>query len=368
MPAAMVTGLVGASLALVLLAVKVYIKLTTGRCRSSRRLDGRTAIVTGSNTGIGKETARDFARRGARVILACRNVAKAEEAREDIVRSTGNTNVVVRPLDLGSLVSVRAFATQILDTESSLHILVNNAGISGTGRKSVDGIELCAQTNHLAPTLLTVLLLDLMKRSAPARIVFVSSVMHSTARLDVDDLRHDKLRPFNMGLAYSNTKLCNVLTASHLARLLRGSGVTVNSLHPGLIYTNIWDNLPKLPRLVVKAGLRLFLKDAEEGAQTSIYVAVSEDLDFVSGRYFADCKELTPSCAARNRELARAVFERSCELLEVAAPVPDAFMPGSEGRHMSSPTAAKNGHSCIELFGFKCWILWSTIRTSHGKV
>lgn len=304
-----------------LLAIKLYYKLTTGRCRSRRRLDGLTAIVTGGNSGIGKEAARDLAQRGARVILACRNLAKAEKAREDIVRTTGNPNVKVRPLDLSSLQSVREFAARIADTEHSVHILVNNAGMPGNrGKRSKDGFDLCVQINHLGHLLLTVLLLDLLKRSAPARVVFVSSLAHKYARLNVHDLVHDKLVPYDHFLAYSNTKLCNVLTANHLAEILRGTGVTVNSLHPGAVLTDIWERLPRVSRLVAKAVLRLFLKNAEEGAQTTIHLAVSEDVEYVSGKYFSDCKEVAPSAAARDPELARAVFEKSCVLVGVPVP------------------------------------------------
>ncbi|XP_034255292.1 retinol dehydrogenase 11-like [Thrips palmi] len=306
----------------VLLAVKLYFKLTTGRCHSRRRLDGLTAIVTGGNSGIGKETARDLAQRGARVILACRNLVKAEEAKADIIRTTGNSSVEVRPLDLSSLKSVREFAEEIVTTEPSLHILVNNAGMPGNrGKRSADGFDLCVQINHLGHTLLTVLLLDLLKRSAPARVVFVSSMMHLMyARLDVNDLVHEKLVPYDHLVAYSNTKLCNILTSNHLAKILSGSGVTVNSLHPGAVLTDIWERLPSLPRALVKSVLRLFMKSTEEGAQTTIYLAVSEDVEAVTGKYFSDCKEVAPSAQARNADLARVVFEKSCALVGVPVP------------------------------------------------
>lgn len=308
-----------------LLALKVYYKLTTGRCRSRRRLDGLTAIVTGGNSGIGKEAARDLAQRGARVILACRNLAKAERAKEDIIRTTGNSNVEVRPLDLSSLQSVREFAEHIVASESSLHILINNAGMPGNrGKRSKDGYDLCVQINHLGHVLLTVLLLDLLKRSAPARVVFVSSMMHSMyARLDVDDLVHDRLVPYDHLVAYSNTKLCNILTANHLAKILRGTGVTVNSLHPGAVLTDIWERLPGVSRTIAKAILLLFMKSAQEGAQTTIHLAVSEEVEFVSGKYFSDCKETAPSAEAQNPELARIVFERSCALVGVPIPIPN---------------------------------------------
>lgn len=311
-----------AGLCALLLALKVYYKLTTGRCRSRRRLDGLTAVVTGANSGIGKETARDLARRGARVIMACRNLAKAERAREDIVRTTGNEDVHVRSLDLSRLASVHAFVDGFLETEAGLHILVCNAGMPGNmGKKSQDGIDLCVQINHLGHVLLTVRLLDLMKRSAPARIVFVSSMMHALyAKLDVDDLCLESLFPYDHFVAYSNTKLCNILTANHLARLLRGTGVTVNSLHPGAVLTEIWDRTPKFSRGIIKAILRLFMKDAEEGAQTTIHLAVSEDVEYVSGKYFSDCKEVLPSAAAQDADLARVVFERSCAILGIPLP------------------------------------------------
>ena len=159
----------------------------------------------------------------------------------------------------------------------------------------------------------------MLKRSAPSRIVFVSSLMHYGARLDPDDLCHEKMHKYSPVVAYSNTKLCNILTANHLAARLRNTGVTVNSLHPGVVMTEIWDRMPKVLSTVSKFVLSFCSKTAEEGAQTTIYLAVSESVEGVTGQYFSDCKAVAPSKAAQDENLARVVWERSCELVGLSA-------------------------------------------------
>ena len=213
-----------------------YLIRTCGRCTSQRLLVGQVVIVTGSNTGIGKEAARDLARRGAKVILACRRLEKAEKAASDIRAGNSRLNVVAKQLDLASLQNVRNFADDIMASEQRLDVLICNAG-SGSpfGRHlTEDGFELQFQTNHLGHFLLIHLLLDLMKRTQPgARIVITSSLAHRFGRIDLDNMARAERYVSHPFLTYCDTKLLNVILTKQLAYRLQSSSVVVNSLHPG---------------------------------------------------------------------------------------------------------------------------------------
>ncbi|XP_068083163.1 retinol dehydrogenase 12-like [Anabrus simplex] len=299
----------------VVLLLKFWLKLTTGRCKSRRQLHGKTVIVTGANSGIGKETARDLARRGARVILACRDMDRGKEAQDDIIRSTGNKNIVIYKVDVSSLNSVREFVKTVKKFEDRLDILINNAGASGVPyKKTADGLNLLMQINHFGPFLLTVLLLDLLKKSAPSRIIMVSSILHAQAILDLDDLNYEK--SYSIATAYNDSKLANILVANELARKLQGTGVMVNSLHPGVVFSNIWR---RFPVSLLKIFFGFFFKTNEEGAQTSIYLAVSEEVEGVTGKYFSDCKMVKPSKRAKDEGLAKRLWEKSEELVQLQA-------------------------------------------------
>ncbi|KAI3354793.1 hypothetical protein L3Q82_004608 [Scortum barcoo] len=187
---------------------------------SEERLDGKTVIITGANTGIGKETARDLARRGARIIMACRDLERAEEAKTEILEDTGNENMVIRKLDLSDTKSIRAFAELINKEEKQVNILINNAGIMMCPySKTADGFEMQLGVNHLGHVLLTYLLLDLIKRSASARIVIVASVAHTWTGLRLDDINSE--RSYDTMKAYGQSKLANILFARSLAKRLQ---------------------------------------------------------------------------------------------------------------------------------------------------
>jgi len=291
-------------------AIRQYCKFTNGICRSQKQLNGKTAIVTGANTGIGKETALDLARRGAKVILACRDMTKGKIVCDEIIAHSNNRNVEVRYLDLTSLATVRKFAKDIIKTESHLEILVNNAGAGGLGReKTVDNLQIGMQVNHFGPFLLTCLLVGLLKKSAPSRIIMVSSVMHKFANFDLNNLNSEK--SFNDIQVYNCSKLANILVANELSRKLNGTGVTVNSLHPGAVATDIYRLLPWLIRTTINFFVGFVFKNAQEGAQTSIYLAVSDEVEGLSGKYFADCKEAKMSKKAMDKSLAKKLWEKS---------------------------------------------------------
>ena len=210
-----------------------------GVCRSRAKLDGKTVIITGANTGIGKETAVDLARRGARVILACRSAEKGEEAVVEVRARSGNDKVVFQILDLASLESVRQFASAVLEEEPTIDILINNAGVMACPySKTEDGFEMQFGVNHLAHFLLTNLLLDRLKESSTARIVTVTSIAYRLVkRIKFDDLNSEK--SYSPLVAYGQSKLANILFTRSLAKRLAGTSVIANCLHPGVIRTEL---------------------------------------------------------------------------------------------------------------------------------
>uniref|UniRef100_A0A0K8T4Q4 Retinol dehydrogenase 14 n=3 Tax=Lygus hesperus TaxID=30085 RepID=A0A0K8T4Q4_LYGHE len=270
---------------------------------SARDMKGKTVVITGANSGIGYETALDIARRGARVVMACRNTEAAAKAREEIAEKTKNSNVVVKKLDLSSLKSVREFAAEINKNESRLDVLVHNAGMANTFEKKVteDGLEITMATNMYGPFLLTHLLIDLLKKSKPSRIVIVASDLYKLANLDLENPNPINSLPAYL---YYVSKRANITWARELSRRLEGSGVTANFLHPGMIDSGIWRNVPFPLNLPLKVIVKVFFKTPEKGAQTTVHLAVSDELDDVNGKYFMDCREhsLTNSVQDVGRE------------------------------------------------------------------
>ncbi|XP_023026510.1 retinol dehydrogenase 13 [Leptinotarsa decemlineata] len=293
----------------------------SARCNSVARLDGKTAVITGANTGIGKCTAKDFFERGARVILACRNEGKGQQALTDIQESCGGRENVgylkLMHLDLSSLKSVRAFAAKVIDSENKIDLLINNAGVMMCPEsRTEDGFEMQFGTNHLGHFLLTLLLLPKICQSVPARIVNVSSVAHCVpSSIDLSDLNWNS-RPYSAIGAYQQSKLANVLFTKELARKLKENNienVTVYSLHPGIIKTELGRHL-RLRWLWSIVG-KFLLKNPEQGAQTQIYCAVDENCASESGLYYSDCKVAQPSTLARNEEIAKKLWDESLKLV-----------------------------------------------------
>ncbi|CAH2071132.1 unnamed protein product, partial [Iphiclides podalirius] len=286
-----------------------------GICKCSKHLVGKVVIITGGNTGIGFETAKDLAARGARVILACRSEERGTDARDRIIKATDNNNIHYRHLDLASLSSVRKFAEEFLQNENRLDILINNAGVFGSDNvKTEDGLLLGMQTNHFGPFLLTVLLLPLLKSSSPSRIINVSSIAHRDGFIDFQNMNGEKEteKTINKRYVYSNSKLCNILMASELSNRLQGTGVTANSLHPGIVKTEILHdiNIPLFQWLLPL--IKLCSKNPWEGAQTTIYLAVSPEVSDVSGKYFADCHIKNVSASqGHDTQVARKLWEIS---------------------------------------------------------
>ncbi|KAK9889887.1 hypothetical protein WA026_008689 [Henosepilachna vigintioctopunctata] len=299
----------------------------SSKCTSTSKLHGKTAIITGCNIGIGKVTAKDFFSRGARVIMACRNLDLAEEARNDIKIDCENmTNcgeLLITELDLSSLESVRKCAKHLLETENEINLLINNAGVMMCPfSKTEDGYELQFATNHLGHFLFTILLLPKIIQSRPARIVTVSSLAHENGEIMFDDINWEK-RPYDSLTAYRQSKLANVLFSRELARRLKEAniqGVNTYSLHPGVIATNLGRHL-KLNNPFIKLIMAIFvkplIKTPEQGSQTTIYCAVDEKCENETGLYYSNCKVKDPSDTAKNGEIAKRLWDVSMEMVNL---------------------------------------------------
>ncbi|XP_077283979.1 retinol dehydrogenase 14-like isoform X2 [Arctopsyche grandis] len=295
-----------------MVAFKVWMKYTTGKYEGQERLTGKTVIVTGANSGVGLEAAKDFASRGARVIMVCRDMKKAEFVKKIIINETANTDIVLKHINFESLTTVRECAQEILREENQINILLNNAGTAtGCCTKSEDGLDLLMQSNHFGPFLFTNILLGCIKSSAPSRILNVSSEVHKMAKLNLacSDLSDTK----NSSVAYGNSKLCNILMANELADKLKGTGVTVNSLTPGVVLTEILRDVTPWFRIPWNFLIKIFLKNSKEGAQTSIFACVSPEIADVTGRYFMDCKLSNTSETAKDNSISKKVWKLSEE-------------------------------------------------------
>ncbi|XP_054857821.1 dehydrogenase/reductase SDR family member 13-like [Eublepharis macularius] len=278
------------------------------KCPNERSLRGKTVVLTGGNSGIGKATALELARRGARVILACRNKEQAESAVYDIRRESGNNEVLFMSLDLANLNSVRSFADAFLRSEPRLDILINNAGVL-YGGKSGEGFNLAFQVNYLSHFLLTHLLLDRLKHCAPTRVVVLGSIVYIMGRIDLQNIQKPVDGVLKSFQAYCNSKLANVLYTRELAKRLEGTSVTCYAVHPGFVKTNVIRQFPMWMRLVTDNIGWLVLRDPMTAAQTSIYCATQKGIERFSGHYFADCKLRQPFPKACDDALAKKLWE-----------------------------------------------------------
>lgn len=272
---------------------------------SERDLLGRVFLVTGANTGIGRATAEALARRGATLYLACRSAEKTAPVIAALKAASGHEDVHLLALDLGDLDSVRACAAAFLARGVPLHGLIANAGLASTRGLTASGFELAFGVNHVGHALLARLLEDHLKASAPSRLVIVSSKAHFRAR-GVDYVAVRAPTATTTGLAeYEVSKLANVMFASVMAARLAGTGVTTYSLHPGVIASDIWRRVPWPARALMK----LFMKNTEDGARTTVYCATAPECAAETGLYYDDCKVYKASKVARD-EAAQATLWR----------------------------------------------------------
>jgi NAD(P)-dependent dehydrogenase (short-subunit alcohol dehydrogenase family) len=269
-------------------------------------------MVTGSSSGIGKATAKGLAALGATVVLACRNSERGEAARQEIIRESNNQDVSVGLADLARLDSVRSFADDFGHKFSRLDVLVNNAGIYVSKRVvTADGFEATFAINHLGHFLLTNLLLELMKASAPSRIVNVSSEAQRRGHINFNDLQGE--RKYNGWKSYPQSKLANILFTYELARRLEGTGVTVNCVHPGTVRTNFARNNGGFMGLAVRVFAPLMLSP-EQGAKTVVWLASSPEVEHSTGKYFAKQSEIKSSKESYDLEVAKHLWDVSREL------------------------------------------------------
>jgi NAD(P)-dependent dehydrogenase (short-subunit alcohol dehydrogenase family) len=282
-------------------------------------MNGKICLVTGATAGIGKVTARELARQGATVIVVGRNREKSEAMVSEIKQQTDNLNVEFMLADLSVQKAVHQLAEQFKRQYQRLHVLVNNAGAIFLRRQeSADGIEMSFALNHLNYFLLTNLLWDTLKASAPARIINVSSRAHQrVAGLNFDDLQNRK--GYAGQQVYGQSKLANVLFTYELARRLEGTGVTANTLHPGFVATHFATNNGWLARLA-RPFLDLFALSAEEGARTMIYLATSPEVESVTGKYFVKEKAVPSSPASYDEAAARRLWEISVKMTGLVIP------------------------------------------------
>jgi len=273
-------------------------------------VSGKRVLITGATNGIGLAAAEELARRGASLAIVARDDAKAAEAVRRI-EAVGNEVVDVLKADLTSQASVRALAAEALERYARIDVLVNNAGAIFEKRQlSEDGVELTWALNHLAPFLLTELLLDRLKASAPARVITTTSDAHKGAEIPWDDLNAEQTWGGRGFKRYGQTKLANILFTAELARRLEGSGVTANCFHPGLVATGFNRNNSGLMRVAMTV-VKPFSRSAEKGAETLVWLADSDEAGAQNGGYFIDCKLAQPEPPARDMDSARRLWEVS---------------------------------------------------------
>jgi NAD(P)-dependent dehydrogenase (short-subunit alcohol dehydrogenase family) len=283
-------------------------------------MQGRTVLITGASSGLGYEAALKLARLGANVVMVARDAQRGETALAAVQAVARPASVSLLRCDMASLAAVRALAKDVAAHNDRLHGLVNNAGSVKMARETTpDGLEWTFAANYLGHFLLTNLLLDLLRRGAPSRIVNVSSVGHRQGTIDFDNLQFEH-GGYKIMSAYGRSKLAQILFTRELARRLQGSGVTVNALHPGAVATGIWtrETLPWYARAPIALAKRLFMTTPSEGADRILYLATSPDVEGATGGYYEKDRLVQPSPAARDEELAVRLWNESRRLAGLA--------------------------------------------------
>jgi len=279
-------------------------------------MENKIILITGANSGIGKATATALAEMGAHVVMLSRDPAKGERARQEVIRVSKNNQVDLMQCDLASMASIRRFAGEFIARYHHLDVLINNAGIfTETRKETEDGFEYQIGVNHLGHFLLTHLLLDLLKKSSPSRIINVSSGAHYGGKIDLNDLQ---LRNKYSGWkAYAQSKLANILFTYELAHRLTGTGITVNCLHPGFVNTRFaFNRESEKPNWMMKL-MKPFTIQPTEGAETSVYLAASPEVEGVTGKYFTKRKEKASSRASYDLVVAEKLWNISAVLCGV---------------------------------------------------
>jgi NAD(P)-dependent dehydrogenase (short-subunit alcohol dehydrogenase family) len=272
----------------------------------------KTVLITGGNSGIGKATVAGLAQKGWQVVFTARNLQKAESVKREIIQRSGNDKVGYIIVDLTSVKQVRECAQTFKTRYEKLDVLINNAGICLPERRiTVDGLEESFQVNHLSHFLLTNLLLDILKKSDDPRIINLSSAAHKAGKVDFDSI--NGFKPYNSFRAYADTKLYNILFTLELAEKLKDKGISVNTLHPGVVGTNFGNEFGRIFKFLYRLG-KPFMITPEKGANTSIYLADSDEVKNITGIYFVRCKPVKLTNPHINNENRRKLWEKSLEL------------------------------------------------------
>ncbi|CAH1263504.1 RDH13 [Branchiostoma lanceolatum] len=284
------------------------------RCPSKATMEGKTVIITGANNGIGKETAKELSKRGGRVIMACRNMDKCQGARDQLVQESGNQNVHCQQVDLASFESVRKFASRINKSEAKVDVLINNAGVMRCPHwKTADGNEWQFQVNYLSHFLLTNLILDKLKAAKQGRIINTSSIAHSQGQINFEDI--NSTVKYEDTDAYMQSKLALVLFTLELSKRLEGTGVTANTVYPGVTKTNIGQHkLSKMESAVTKPFMWFALRDPARAAQTGVYLSVAPEVADKTGKYWKDTVAITPAAQGRDEDIAKKLWDLSLKM------------------------------------------------------
>ncbi|OFX21278.1 MAG: short-chain dehydrogenase [Anaeromyxobacter sp. RBG_16_69_14] len=281
------------------------------------QLSDKTILVTGATSGMGPLVALDLARMGAEVVMVARDEKRGEAALAEVRSRSGSQAISLMRCDFASQADIRKLASDFCARHARLDVLVNNAGsVSATRQLTVDGLEQTFAVNHLGYFLLTNLLLDLLERSAPSRVVNVASVAHRRGDIDFENLEYER-GGYAIMKAYARSKLANVLFTAELARRLAGKSVTVTCLHPGTVATNIWSRAPWFARPLLAVAKRFMLRP-EEGARAIVHLATSPDLEKQTGGYYEKGRRVNPSPSAQDEALAKRLWEESSKLVKLA--------------------------------------------------
>ncbi|VVC98775.1 unnamed protein product [Leptidea sinapis] len=288
-------------------------------CKTNSTLVGKVVLITGGASGIGYEAAKNLAKRGARIILASRNVTKLIRARDSIEHITGNSNITYRRLDLASLESVRNFTTATLQSEHRLDVLINNAGALGLpDRLTDDGLNLTMQVNYFGAFLLTYLLLPLLRSSAPSRIINSSASSMYIGHIQFD--HWNNINRYSDVEILANSKLAVSLMTAELTRRLKGTGVTANTFDPFVVRdTEILNNLPELTRNISKLFVNMVGQDKEDVGQQIAYLAADVSLESTSGVHYKFCKEWINHWLVSDRKLTRKLWQESKRVVKITA-------------------------------------------------
>lgn len=277
-------------------------------------MNGKVCLVTGSNSGIGKETALALAEMGANVVMVVRNKERSEDARLEIIEKSGNDSVDLLICDLCSMNTIRNLALEFKKKYDHLDVLVNNAGAVFNKRQvTVEGFEMTLAVNYLAPFLLTHELLPLLKESSPSRVINLSSGLHKSAKLDLDDLQSES--SYKSMNVYRNAKLMVIMHTYELARRLKDTGVTVNVVLPGFVATNLGRNTGSVMSRIMFGMMKPFQLSAKEGAETSVYVSSSPDVEGITGKCFAKKEVVETSEISYDIKLQKQLWDATTSLL-----------------------------------------------------